>query len=437
VPQTIGALWFFFTDYRSSSVQAFLTGSKKSSDLSHDRITCQPSTKDIAAISGNHKARSHLEKQRNISHQLKIFLHDVALGEGQCLFVPSVASMDRQIFVNGCSRRAIPYVVAMLGLYSSLVSLEVSAQSTLAAGGELPAMPIPADNPQSDAKIELGRQLYFDGRLSANNEISCATCHDPKTGWAGHDATDTGVGGRVGNRNSGTIVNSGYMKYQFWDGRAGSLEEQALGPIHNPVEMGETLENVVRKLNAIPGYKRQFHDLFHSDVTTDGIAKAIAAFERTIVSGPSPYDRFLQGDKNALTVEAKHGMEIFNGKGRCAACHTGPVFSDQSFHNLGIGMNAAKPDVGREAVTKDPKDRGKFKTPGLRNVANTYPYMHDGQTPTLEAVVELHNKGGIPNSDLDPLIKPLGLTDTEKKELVAFLKALTGPEPLVSGPKPP
>jgi cytochrome c peroxidase len=298
-------------------------------------------------------------------------------------------------------------------------------------------MPIPADNPQGDAKVELGRQLYFDGRLSANNEISCATCHDPKTGWAGHDATDTGIGGRVGNRNSGTIVNSGYMKYQFWDGRAASLEEQALGPIHNPVEMGETLENVVRKLNAIPGYKRQFQEVFHSDVTTDGIAKAIAAFERTIVSGPSAYDRFLQGDKKALTAEVLRGMEIFNGKGTCVSCHNGPLFSDQSFHNIGVGMKTATPDVGREAVTKDPKDRGKFKTPGLRNVANTYPYMHDGQTPTLEAVVELHNNGGVPNPNLDPLIKSLGLTETEKKDLVAFLKALSGPEPMISAPKLP
>ncbi|HLW34416.1 MAG TPA: cytochrome c peroxidase [Chthoniobacterales bacterium] len=298
-------------------------------------------------------------------------------------------------------------------------------------------MPIPADNPQSDAKIELGRQLYFDGRLSADNKISCATCHAPKTGWAGHDATDTGVGGRTGNRNSGTVVNAGYMKYQFWDGRASSLETQALGPIENPVEMAETLDNVVRKLNASPGYKQQFQKVFSSDITSDGIAKAIAAFERTIVSGPSPYDRLLKGDKKALSDEAQRGMEIFNGKGTCVACHNGPLFSDQSFHNLGIGMNAAKPDVGREAVTQEPTDRGKFKTPGLRNVANTYPYMHDGQTPTLEAVVELHNAGGIQNPNLDPLIKPLGLTDTEKKDLVAFLKALTGPEPIVSAPKLP
>jgi cytochrome c peroxidase len=298
-------------------------------------------------------------------------------------------------------------------------------------------MPVPADNPQTDAKIELGRQLYFDGRLSADNKISCATCHDPKMGWAGHDATDTGIGGRIGDRNSGTVVNSGYMKFQFWDGRAGSLEEQALGPIQNPVEMGETLENVIRKLNTIPGYKRQFQEVFGTEVTADGIAKAIAAFERTIVSGTSPYDRYLAGDKKAMSAAAVRGLEIFNGKGDCAACHKDSVFSDQSFHNLGVGMKAAKPDIGREAVTSNPADRGKFKTPGLRNVARTYPYMHDGKTPTLEAVVEFHNTGGIPNSNLDPLIKPLGLSAREQKDLVAFLKALTGPEPILRPPRLP
>lgn len=299
-------------------------------------------------------------------------------------------------------------------------------------------MPIPADNPQTDAKVKLGQQLFFDGRLSANGKISCSTCHDPKTGWAGHTPTDTGIEGRVGDRNSGTIVNSGHMKFQFWDGRAASLEEQALGPIHNPVEMGEALENVVRKLNAIPEYTRQFQEIFKTDVTTDGMAKAIAAFERTIVSGQSPYDRAAAGEKNAMTAEAMRGMQIFNGKGGCVACHSGALFSDQSFHNIGVGMDAAKPDTGREAVTKDAADRGKFKTPGMRNVANTYPYMHDGKTPTLEGVVEFYNKGGIPNPNLDPLIKPLGLTADEKKDLVAFLKdGLTGPEPVITAPKLP
>lgn len=298
-------------------------------------------------------------------------------------------------------------------------------------------MPVPADNPQTKAKVQLGKQLYFDGRLSADGKISCATCHSPKTGWAGHDATDTGIGGQVGTRNSGTVLNSGYMKYQFWDGRAESLEEQALGPIHNPVEMGETLENVVRKLNAIPGYQRQFREVFGTDVTTNGIAQAIAAFERTIVSGASPYDRYVAGNKRALSPGAVRGLALFEGKAGCVACHGDPMFSDQNFHNLGIGANSPKPDIGREAVTKNPNDRGKFKTPGLRNVAQTYPYMHDGKTPTLAAVVKFHNDGCGPNPNLDPQVKPLGLSVSEQADLVAFLESLTGPSPDVMPPKLP
>jgi cytochrome c peroxidase len=280
-------------------------------------------------------------------------------------------------------------------------------------------------------------QLYFDTRLSADNTISCATCHAPKTGWANHGAVDTGIRGQKGGRNSGSIIDAAYLKYQFWDGRAASLEEQALGPIHNPIEMGETLENVVRKLNMIPGYVAQFQEVFGTHATQDGIAKAIASFERTIVSSPSPFDRYKEGDRKAMSEAAKRGMDIFNGKGHCLPCHSGPAFSDQGFHNVGVGMKNAKPDFGREAVTKDPKDRGKFKTPGLRNVAMTYPYMHDGSDKSLMEVVDLYDKGGVPNPNLDPLILPLHLTGQEKKDLVAFLEALTGPVPAVEAPNLP
>ena len=300
-----------------------------------------------------------------------------------------------------------------------------------------PPVPIPPDNPQTDQKIRLGQQLYFDPRLSADNTISCATCHAPKTAWANHNPTDTGIRGQVGKRNSGTIVDAAHMRYQFWDGRAASLEEQALGPIHNPIEMGETLEGVVRKLNAIPGYRAQFQQSFGSDVTTDGIAKAIAAFERTIISGPSPFDRYLLGDQRALTPSAQHGMHIFNGKGHCTACHSGPMFSDQSFHNLGVGMNRPDPDVGRFAVTKDPQDWGRFKTPTLRNVALTWPYLHDGSERTLRDAVEFYHRGGIPNRNLDPLMLPPNLTDREKRDLVAFLEALTGTVPVMEAPPLP
>ncbi len=309
------------------------------------------------------------------------------------------------------------------------------AESEFLAHTSLPTMTVPADNPQTDAKIRLGKQLYFDKRLSADNTISCATCHDPKMAWANHNPTDTGFKSQVGNRNSGTILDSGYMKFQFWDGRAGSLEEQALGPIHNPIEMGETLENVVRKLNAIPDYVAQFQNVFGTNVNTDGMAKAIASFERTVVSGPSPYDRWLAGDKNAMSQAAVRGLDLFKGKAHCTPCHSGPTFSDQGFHNLGVGFQDGKlKDIGRFEVTKLEKDKGAFKTPGLRNVELTFPYLHDGSEKTLEDVVEFYNRGGVPNPHLDPLMLPLQLTASEKADLVAFLKALTGTQPVIAEP---
>lgn len=297
--------------------------------------------------------------------------------------------------------------------------------------------PVPADNPQTEAKVALGAQLFFDPRLSADNTISCATCHDPALGWANHDPVDTGVGGRKGNRNSGTVLDSASMKFQFWDGRAASLEAQALGPIHNPVEMGETLEHVVRKLEAIPGYRDQFQHVFGTGVTTDGIAKAIAAFERTVVSGPSPYDRYQAGDSSALSPAAVRGLTLFRGKARCSMCHHDEMFSDQVFHNLGVGMDEPSPDLGREAVTKNPRDRGRFKTPGLRNVELTWPYMHDGSERTLADVVEFYDRGGLDNPDLDPWMRPLRLTVTERNDLVEFLKSLTGILPRIERPALP
>ncbi len=300
-----------------------------------------------------------------------------------------------------------------------------------------PPVPVPADNPQTAAKVALGARLYFDPRLSADATISCATCHDPATGWVNHHATDTGIKGQVGGRNSGTILDAAYMQYQFWDGRAGSLEEQAVGPISNPIEMGETLEHVVGKLNAIPAYRSEFLAVFGTDATEAVIGKAIAAFERTVVTGPSPYDRYLAGDKTALSAAQQRGFEVFSGKGRCMLCHAGPMLSDQAFHNLGVGMARPNPDIGREAVTKNARDRGKFKTPTLRNVALTWPYLHDGSAQSLDDVIKLYDRGGEPNANLDPLMRPLGLTDAEQQDLKAFLEALTGTLPVIAKPALP
>lgn len=297
--------------------------------------------------------------------------------------------------------------------------------------GPLPTVvPVPATNLNYKAKVELGRQLYFDGRLSKNNAISCAFCHNPLTGFADPRQTSIGVGGGVGGRQAPTVYNTGFIPHQFWDGRAGSLEEQAIGPIVNPVEMAETHENVVKKLGKIKGYQQQFRAVFGTDVNLQGIAEAIAAYERTIVSTNSAFDKYVLGDTTAMDQAAVRGMALFKGKARCILCHNGPNFTDNEFHNLGVPqVGPMKEDVGRYSVTRQERDRGAFKTPTLRSIMETAPYMHDGVFGTLEEVVDFLNDGGGPNPNLSPLIKPLGLTQQEKADLVAFLKALTG-EPI-------
>jgi len=301
----------------------------------------------------------------------------------------------------------------------------------------LDEMPIPDDNPMTVEKIELGKQLYFDRRLSADGTVSCATCHDPGKGWTDNLPVSNGIKGQKGGRSAPTVINSGYAYAQFWDGRAKSLEAQALGPIGNPIEMGEKPENVAKKIDAIAGYRSQFRKVYGTDATPEAIAKSIAAFERTIVSGNSPFDRFQAGDKTAMPAAAARGFEIFKGKAQCTNCHVGFTQSDSLYHNLGVGMNAAKPDLGRFAVTKDPKDRGAFKTPTLRDLSKTAPYLHDGSEPTLLGVIELYNRGGIKNPNLDPKMKPLNLTENEKLDLVAYLEALDGEFPVVAAPKLP
>lgn len=310
-------------------------------------------------------------------------------------------------------------------------------QSAVPAG--LPAVTVPADNPPSAAKIELGKQLYFDPRLSRDSTISCASCHDPEKGWSNADQFATGVGGKKGGRNSPTVINSAYSELQFWDGRATHLEGQALGPIQNPIEMNMTLEEVVQRLNGIDGYRKQFQTVFGTDVTSPNIAKAIAAFERTVLSGDAPYDRFKAGDKAALSEGAQRGMKLFFGKANCSACHSGPSFSDFSFHNIGVGMDAAAADLGRFVVTKVEGDKGAFKTPTLREIAKTGPYMHDGRFKTLEEVVAYYNRGGTPNDTLDEEIFPLKLTAEDEKDLVTFLKEGMASKsyPTVAPPKLP
>ncbi len=294
--------------------------------------------------------------------------------------------------------------------------------------GPLPPVTIPANNPQTKAKVELGKKLYFDPRLSGNNWISCATCHNPALGFA--DGLPRMLGGptsKEGGRHSPTVINTAYNEFQFWDGRAATLEEQALGPIQNPNEMFETLDNVVRKLSGIPDYVKAFQEVFGTGVTADGIAKAIAAFERTIVFANSPFDRYKQGDEHAMTESARRGMDLFNGKAECIKCHNGPNFTDNRFHNIGVPADdPLKEDLGRYNVTKNDADKGAFKTPTLRNIAETGPYMHNGFFPTLFEVVQFYNGGGGRSENKSPDIHALNLTPQEVVDLLEFMKALTG-----------
>ncbi|MBI4061783.1 MAG: cytochrome-c peroxidase [Elusimicrobia bacterium] len=299
---------------------------------------------------------------------------------------------------------------------------------------------VPVDNPLDDAKVELGKRLYFDKRLSGDGTVSCATCHDPSKGWTDRAPVSTGIRGQRGARSAPTVLNSAYMDLQFWDGRAKSLEEQAKGPIENPIEMGSTHKGAVARIKKIKGYAPLFKAAFgDARVDIDRIAKAIAAFERTILTGNSPFDRWQAGDKTAMSESAARGFALFNdsAKGNCAICHDGFNFTDSDFHNLGVGMKAPAPDLGRFSVTKADKDRGAFKTPTLRNLADTAPYMHDGSEKTLEAVVAFYDKGGEKNQWLDGRIRPLGLTPAEIGDLIAFLNALNGDKVEIPVPELP
>jgi cytochrome c peroxidase len=309
---------------------------------------------------------------------------------------------------------------------------------------------VPAANPITKGKYELGRQLYFDPRISLDGTVSCATCHNPAKGWSDGTPVSVGIYGQTGNRNAPTAFNTVYGKTMFWDGRAGSLEEQAQGPMVNPIEMGpQKHQDIVDRLRKIPGYNEQFQQVFGTKVTLDGLSKAIATFERVAaLSGNSKYDKYTRGENDSLNESEKRGMVLFGlrlntddefspgvelQKAKCTICHVGANFSDEQFHNLGVGWDeSAKKfkDVGRWAPVpighKSDEDLGAFKTPTVRNIELTGPYMHDGSMKTLEEVVEHYDKGGTPNPSLDRDMKPLKLTAQEKADLVAFMKALTG-----------
>lgn len=337
---------------------------------------------------------------------------------------------------------ALRKITPRTGSLAIMLAMTVVWGAALAqkSGQEAPKPPLglpplfwPEENPYTPEKEDLGRLLYFDPRLSSDSSVSCASCHDPKKAFGDGAAVATGIAGQKGNRSAPTVINRVYSGLQFWDGRAPSLEEQAKGPIANPIEMTSHKDPTaahnacVDRLRKVPGYVQRFKEAFGTaEFTIDHIAQAIATFERTVLSGNAPFDRYRAGDQSALSAEQVRGLEVFFKKSACDACHIGFNFTDGSFANIGIGMDKPNPDLGRFRISGKEEDKGAFKTPTLREVANTAPYMHDGSFKTLEEVVEHYNKGGIKNPHLHQRMKPLNLTEQDKKDLIAFLKALSG-----------
>ena len=300
------------------------------------------------------------------------------------------------------------------------------------------AVPAPADNPPNAARIELGRALFFDPRLSGSAMISCSTCHNPALGWSDGQPTAVGDGAKRLGRKTPTVLNTAYQPLQMWDGRMKTLEDQALGPIGSPAEMNMPLDRMVEHLRAIPGYAPMFERAYPGEgVSQATVAKAIASFERTVVSTTSPFDRWRRGDESAVDASAKRGFELFQGKARCTLCHQGFNFTDNGFHNIGVRSLGDAEDEGRFAHRKLKVLKGAFKTPTLRDIALTGPYMHNGMYRTLEEVVDHYDRGGDAKDNLSPNIQPLGLTAQEKRDLVAFMQSLTGQPMVVEVPHLP
>ncbi|MBM9500295.1 c-type cytochrome [Leptospira sp. 201903071] len=285
--------------------------------------------------------------------------------------------------------------------------------------------PFPKNNEPTPARIELGKILFFDPIVSGSNWISCATCHNPGLGWTDGLKTAVGHNMKILGKNTPTIVNSAFGNKMFWDGRADSLEQQALGPVSSPDEMNQDPDELVLELQKIKGYRERFDRAYPNEgISKETISKAIASFERSILSFQSPFDAWIQGDNNAISESAQRGHALFQGKANCNACHFGNNFTDDGFHNIGI--KSKEKDPGRFKLVPVKSMKGAFKTPTLRDAALTGPYMHDGSYTTLEEVIDHYDRGGDDRSNLDPNMKPLHLTKREKEDLAAFLRSLTG-----------
>ena len=330
--------------------------------------------------------------------------------------------------VLGCSREGIARFMSCALALAMAVSCQARSQeSTLRlppVAGLDEYVPIPEDNPLTREKIELGRRLFFDALLSRDRTIACASCHQPARAFSDSARVATGVRGQTRGRNVPTLVNRAWGAAFFWDGRAASLEETVLQPIQNRAEMDLPLPELLRRLRENPDYHRMFVEAFAEAPSGENVARALASYVRTLRSGNSPLDRYRAGDAGALSPQARRGLALFVGKANCSACHIGPNLTDERFHNTGVAAHSGDP--GRSRLTGRREDWGAFKTPTLREVARTAPYMHDGRFGTLEQVIEFYDRGGNSNRNLDPELRPLRLAAEDKQSLLAFLQALSG-----------
>lgn len=348
----------------------------------------------------------------------------------------------------------------------ALVGVAGCSSPTLQDGlGPLPEVPVPADNPMSEAKVELGRLLFFDRRMSGDGSTSCAVCHTPRLGWDSGSPISPGYPGTLHWRNSQTVINSGYLPKLFWAGESLSLEKQAASAWKG--NLAGNLDTVMaeERMKQVPEYVRLFQEVFGTAPNWDDALRAVATYERTLNTQNVPFDAYASGDESALSSEAKRGLELYQGEANCTACHGGPLLTDNSYHNLGVPRSpeydnninvqitlryqhmsrgvpdevyeAADRDLGLYYTTKQDEDRGKFRTPPLRYVCYTEPYMHNGVFETLEEVIAFYNAGGGEDPNKDPLLEPLGLSDREQSDLKAFLESLCGDEILEEAPELP
>jgi cytochrome c peroxidase len=334
---------------------------------------------------------------------------------------------------SGFARRRV-LLSAGVALMAASATAQVPSASQRAAFERPASIPFPAENPYTLEKAVLGKMLFFDTRLSRDRNLSCASCHNPSFGWEVPFAKAIGAGGKPLGRHAPTALNQAWSKNLFWDGRAPTLEAQAKGPIEAGVEMDLPMATAVTRLKEVEGYRQAFAKAFPNEgITEASVLKAIATFERTIVTGDTPFDRWLRGDAKALSDSARRGFEIFTGKGNCAACHSGWNFTDDKFHDIGLPT----PDKGRIEISKNAADLHAFKTPGLREIAARAPYMHHGEVATLEAVVAHYMTGGEKRPSLSPLMKPVKLDAQEQQDLVAFMRSLSSPQATMAMPNLP